>query len=491
VRVSFASDAARHILGMAPKNGDPLVEFVKRVPATHRRRLLSTFWRAVEAGERFEFEIPFQRTEQERRWLLGEATPDAERTGMVTGVLIDITRRKESEQDFRRSERRFRALVEQAVDVVAIFDLDGDIQYLSPSVERVTGRSREELVHTSAFALAHEEDRDRLQKAFGRAAQSPGIPVEVEGRIRHADGTDREIAIRARRVTGPGGESQVIANIRDVTSERRYRRELIAAKEEAEEASQLKSAMIANMSHEVRTPLTSILGFAEILAEADLGSPNDRFVQMIDESGTRLLRTLNAMLDLSRLESGAADVTPHPTEAVAVAWEMVASLRPQAETAGVSITVDLPDTEIHVHADLEILRTILRNLIGNAIKFTPNGGTVDVRVHRGAGAGDRPEPEPSTANGRRESVVFEIEDTGIGMEPSFAEEALKPFRQESVGDNREYEGSGLGLAIVDRYVRLLDGSIAIDTKKGEGTCVRVILPGSSEADLSAPGAPSS
>jgi signal transduction histidine kinase len=87
--------------------------------------------------------------------------------------------------------------------------------------------------------------------------------------------------------------------------------------------------------------------------------------------------------------------------------------------------------------------------------------------------------------------VFEIEDTGIGMEPSFVEEAIKPFRQESVGDNREYEGSGLGLAIVDRYVRLLDGSIAIDTKKGEGTCVRVTLPGSSEADLSAPGAASS
>jgi len=480
-RLTFVNEAARHVLGIAPDEDDVLALFIERIPAAHRRQLLRTFRNATETKTSFEFEVPFRRAEEEVQWLLGEATPDMHGDAVVfTGVLIDVTERKETERDLRRSERRFRALVEQAVDVVAIFDLHGAIQYLSPSVERVTGRRRKVLVGTSAFDLAHPEDRPLLQEAFNRVAQRPGVAVEVEGRIRHGNGTDRAISIRARRVTGPGGESQVIANIRDVTDERRYKRELIAAKEAAEEASRLKSAMIANMSHEVRTPLTSILGFAEILAEGDLDDTQSRFVRMISDSGERLLRTLNAMLDLSRLEAGAADVAFEVIPAIDLVEEVVAEMRPSAQRADLSISVAPSETALDVYTDRKILRTALRNLVDNAIKFTGSGGAITVRVDPetgDSGTGER-HPDAEDSSGR---VVIEVEDTGIGMASSFVEEARKPFRQESVGDNREYEGSGLGLAIVDRSVRLLGGSLTIRSEKGEGTRVIIVLPASAEA----------
>ena len=376
----------------------------------------------------------------------------------AVGTHMDITKRKQQERALRRSEERFRAASEQAVDVVAIFDADGTFQYLSPSVESVTGFEREALVGRSGFEFVHPADRDALRAAFDTALRSPDAPVEVMGRYRHREGTWRHLSIRGRRISSQDGTPQVLANVRDVTDEKRRRTQLLAAKKKAEEVSALKSAMLANMSHEVRTPLTTVIGFADMLADLELGDTPTHVADLIQQSAHRLLDTLDGVLDLSRLEADAVDLNVTPVLLPTFLSTLTDAFQGQAQQKQVRLAVHSPPSLV-LAADERALRGILNNLINNAIKFTDPGGTVEVRAA----------PDQN-------AVVLSVADTGIGMDPAFVAEAFQAFRQESTGNSREFEGSGLGLAICERYVDLLGGTIAIESEKGVGTTVTVRLP---------------
>lgn len=471
--ISFISEAAGPILGLSPSSVPDLwKQFIERIPAPHVRPLLQSLDTAIQAGEPWRLETPYQHPDGKQRWILGTAAPEQHGdAALFSGVLLDITQRKEAENALQRSEERFRALSEQVVDIVAIFDASGQFEYLSPSVERVTGFRPDALVGTDAAKRVHPEDRPLLRVFCLEPLRNESKEMaEAELRFRHRDGSYRDLSIRAQRVTGLGGAFQVIASIRDVTDAKQRRLQLVAAKEEAEEASQLKSALLANMSHEVRTPLTSIIGFAEALAEMDLGATPGRFAGLIHQSGKRLMNTLNSVLNLSRLEAGAADIHPdrlhvldlvqevaHSFEADAHAAEV--ALRVQPEAASADASEPSAEDALSVRTDVEALRRILVNLVGNAIKFTGAGGRVVIR-----------------ATAKSDHVAIAVDDDGIGMSPAFVERAFEAFRQESTGDAREYEGSGLGLAIVDRYAQLIGADLSIDSEKGVGTTVTVCLP---------------
>ena len=376
-------------------------------------------------------------------------------------VLTDVTEARRAETALQRSEERFRAVAEQAVDVIAIFEADGTFHYLSPSVERVTGFPREQLVGTDGFAPVHPDDVADLRGAFEQALHDEEAMVEAEGRYRHRDGTWRLLSIRGRRIESKTGEPQVLANVRDVTGRRKRQRELVEARDKAEEASRLKSAMLANMSHEIRTPLTSIIGFAEMLGDAGLDDPHDNFVRLIYNSSRRLVTTLSSVLDLSRLEAGAINASATRVDVKDLVRDVTDEIGGQARRAEVEVLVD--DGVRRANTDPEVLRQILVNLLSNAIKFTGEGGEVTVRTRR---------PKGSESSDR---LVLAVEDTGIGMDPDFAEQAFDAFTQESTGAARTYEGSGLGLALVRRYVELLGGTVQIHTEKGVGTTVTVRL----------------
>jgi len=234
------------------------------------------------------------------------------------------------------------------------------------------------------------------------------------------------------------------------------------AKEEAEEASQMKSALLANTSHEIRTPLTSIIGFAEeigTMAEDDGETPIGRFAGHIEKSGRRLLGTLDAILNLSRLEGGEMTRSAQPIDVAAVAEDAADQFYPEAEESEIALRVEMNGAPVWTRADREGLRITLQNLISNAIKYTGAGGDVWIRVR----AGD-------------EASVLEVEDTGQGMDPTQAETMFEPFRQESEGVGREYEGTGLGLAVTREAVEQMGGSIEVETEKGTGSRFTVRLP---------------
>ena len=239
---------------------------------------------------------------------------------------------------------------------------------------------------------------------------------------------------------------------------------LHASREEAERANRLKSTFLANMSHEIRTPLTSILGFAEEIERLARGAETAdpeltrRFAQLIGKSGRSLMETLNGVLNLSRLESGSMALEAQPVDLSRLAAEGTDQFRRQARNASVDLTATL-DRSVRARVNPGGVRIIVQNLVSNAIKFTPEGGRVTVRV-----------------SATDSEAVLAVEDTGIGMHPDDVPTLLQPFRQASEGLSREYEGTGLGLAVTRRVVEQMGGTLTVDTAPGDGTCFTVGLP---------------
>ena len=243
----------------------------------------------------------------------------------------------------------------------------------------------------------------------------------------------------------------------EVTEQKEREETLRTAKEKAEEASRLKSAILANMKHEVRTPLTSILSFAGILKKQASGQ-TERYADLVLKGGERLQDTFDSVLRLSKLETGSMDVRRERVNLGFVADTTAELLRPQAED-DIMLVTDLPDAPVVGMWDEDALCRIAENLLENALKFTPEGGRVDVRVRE-----------------TERNAVLEIEDTGIGIRDDDLDYIFEAFRQVDQGPKREYEGSGLGLSIVKKLVDALDGTLDVQSTPDEGSCFTVCLP---------------
>ncbi|WP_259086430.1 sensor histidine kinase, partial [Salinibacter ruber] len=256
--------------------------------------------------------------------------------------------------------------------------------------------------------------------------------------------------------------------------------------------------LLANMSHEIRTPLTSIIGFAEMLGREAAGlelpgdSPLPGYASTIEQSGKRLLETLNGVLNLSKLQAGQMEMEVGPVDLSEQARLAAEELRPEAEEKEISLELEtgggpaaLAEAEIVAKADEGGVQIVLRNLLSNAIKYTDEGG-VTVRTYREDGDqedGDQKDRDQEDGNPQEDIwAVLEVEDTGIGMDPEVAEGLFEPFRQASEGLSREYEGTGIGLAVTREAVAQMGGSVEVDTQKGQGTCMTVRLPLAGETE---------
>ncbi len=235
--------------------------------------------------------------------------------------------------------------------------------------------------------------------------------------------------------------------------------------EEAQAADRAKSEFLANTSHELRTPMNGILGFAELLETTDLDDEQCAHVAMLRKSGEILLELIEDLLQLARIEHGELVLKEEPIEVKRLATELIGLLGPRAEASGLSIDVELdaalPD---RVLADPKRLRQILMNLLGNAIKFTDQGG-VTLRIQR-----------VECDSGGMPAVAIEVEDTGVGIAPGELAHVFERFSRGSLSENSPRGGTGLGLTITKKIVECMDGCIEIESEQGKGSLLRVLLP---------------
>ena len=241
--------------------------------------------------------------------------------------------------------------------------------------------------------------------------------------------------------------------------------ELVRARLDAESANKTKSDFLAHMSHELRTPLNAIIGFSEAIAEKHFGADPDRYAEYasdINASGKHLLRVINDILDLSKVEAGAFTITEQPFDLAGALTSVEFLVRERMQRKRLTLNWKLPSNLPVVTSDERIVQQILINVLTNAVKFTGEGGRVEVAVHRA----DAPD-----------GLAISVTDTGIGMRPEELAMALKPFGQVPQDMTVRGEGTGLGLPLCKRFAEALGGRFEVESEPGKGTCVTLVLPG--------------
>ena len=306
------------------------------------------------------------------------------------------------------------------------------------------------------FAGSDEQFRDFVRRAL--LLQGPRLyeRVRPNGRV-----------LEVRTTPLPDGEA--IRTYTDVTERNAASAALEQAKERAEAASRAKSEFLANMSHELRTPLHAIIGFAELIRDQTRGRDASAYVEFakdIHASGQHLLELINEVLDLSKIEAGRYELVSERLDLDSLLRSCLGMLALRIREGGVRLLGENCAAGVMVLADRRAMKQVLVNLLGNAVKFTPPGGTVTLQVEAAAPAGDH------MAGG----LALAISDTGIGIEPDALAQLCEPFRQADASISRRFGGSGLGLSISQRLMVLHGGTLDIASTVGRGTTVRVVFP---------------
>jgi PAS domain S-box-containing protein len=347
-------------------------------------------------------------------------------------------------------------MVANSSDLVTLLAADGTIFYQSDSIVRILGYQQDELTGHLSLDFVHPDDRMYIAGSLARSVANHEAVVLLTYRFKKADGSWCYLESIGTNLLDHPALQCIVVNSRDVTKRVTYEDELIAAKEKAEEMSRLKSTFLTNMSHEIRTPLTGIIGAADVLKQAYDGDLNS-FIDIISNSGSRLLETFNSVLDLAQLEGNAVDISTAPVDLAKEVRKTVHFFKLQAQKKGLDLSVHLPET-VPMLTSRNMIQRVLTNLLSNAIKFT-EAGAITVTV----------EADTTTA-------TICVQDTGIGIRESFLPHVFDEFEQESTGLTRSYQGNGLGLAISKRIVRLLKGTINVASVHGAGTRFTVQLP---------------
>lgn len=392
----------------------------------------------------------------------------------LVGINLDITDRKRSELALKESEEKFRQLAEAIDAVFWIVDLtSGSHVYVSPAYERIWGYPVEEL-HENPNAWLdhlHPEDRPRLEAT---PAEEILDEYNEEYRIIRSDGEVRWIRDRAFAIKNEQGQVYRVAGIaEDISDRKQTEAQLQQSNEQLLRATRLKDEFLASMSHELRTPLNAILGMTEALQEEVFGSVSDsqrQALQTIDSSGGHLLALINDILDVAKIESGQIELNLSATAIAPLCDASLNFIKQQAINKKIELQLDLSPTLPDLLLDERRMRQVLINLLNNAVKFTPEGGRICLKVEALFAEDAPPETAPITG------VRWSVEDTGIGIAPENLPKLFQPFIQIDSALNRQFEGTGLGLSLVKRLVELHGGEVGVSSQLGIGSCFTVMLP---------------
>jgi PAS domain S-box-containing protein len=382
----------------------------------------------------------------------------------------DVTIGRRQQEALAASEARFRAAVETLGEGVIVTDVEDVVVYVNSRMEQLSGYAVEEmigekvehlLVPPEELAAYRERHHLRLQ----------GVGERYETRLRRKDGTEFWAEIHATPFLDARGEIVGgLSAVADVTERKRIQEELVAAIDASQDATRAKSAFLANMSHELRTPMNAIIGYSEMLQDEfqDRGLTDllpD--LEKIHRSGKHLLRLIDDILDLSKIEAGKLDLVWETFEIAPLARDVESTMRHIVAKNQNSFEVRCPEDIGVLRADLTRLRQVLLNLVGNAAKFTERGAvSLDVRREAADGAA---------------WVAFRIHDTGIGMTPEQIGKLFQAFTQADVSTTRKYGGTGLGLAISRQLCRMMGGDVTVESEPGRGSTFTVRLPAHTDA----------
>jgi len=386
---------------------------------------------------------------------------DIKGTPCLVASARDVTARERMLDDLRESERRFRGIFDSSRDAIMIATPDdGRIVDVNSALTRIYGHSREQALGKDPRELAlfvNPEDHRRFERdVFERGAVS-----NFEADLRAREGRTVPTLLSAVMVD-LGVGVRVVSILRDISERRAADLELASARDSALESTRLKSAFLANTSHEIRTPLNVILGYTDLVGEhlADIGDhTQDAYLEALGRAGRRLLKTIQQILDYSRMEAGALALNPSAIALAPFIEDQVNDLGVLAAEKGLELRLEIAESDATVRFDEYCLQSALSNLLHNAIKFTDRGEIVLGLDRDSAG-----------------TLKLEVRDTGIGIDDDYMPRLFEPFSQEQASHSRRFEGAGLGLAFARKCVELGGARIYAASRKGEGSIFTIEFP---------------
>ncbi len=430
--------------------------------------------RTARSGEPYSCEYRMLHRDGHAVWVHDEAYLVRDETGVPEywhGVMTDITDRKRAEEALSEAEQRYRMLVEHipAVTYIDVVEEDSVMGYrtsfISPQAESLFGYPVEAWGDpTRWLKWVHPEDRERVEQ---QASLGPDKPYSIEYRLVTAAGDTVWVRDEAYPVLGEIGQAKYWHGVMTDITERKRAEEETVARMAAEQANRAKDEFLSRMSHEFRTPLNAVLGFAQLLDMDDITPTQRDNVEQISRGGQHLLDLINEVLDISRIEAGRIPMWMEPTPVDNVLSECVDLLRPLAEARGIAITTGQPTgRSSFVLADTQRLKQVVLNLLSNGVKYNRDGGEIRITCS-----------EVGESRAR-----IEVTDTGPGIPADQIDRAFAPF--ERLGAERlGIEGTGLGLTLSKNLVEAMGGTLTAESTVGVGStfAVELLLPGPSLA----------
>ena len=407
-------------------------------------------------------------------WLLCNAQPIRAESGEVDGVvvsLLDITTRKKAEEELRESERHFRRTFDESPIGAAVVSLDGRFLRVNAELCRTTGYPAEELLTRSIRDIALPEDCD---VDFGLAGQLIAGEInyyQVDKRCLRKDGELIWLHFSVRMIRDAAGlPGTFLPMIEDITARKlaeerlaRSEADAQAAKTSADLANRAKTEFLATMSHELRSPLNAILGFAEILSMELFGALGSQrylgYAKDIHDSGRLLLSVIDDILDLSKVEAGKLELHEEAVDLEQAVGSALRLVQTRAQDHGLRLETKLSPELPSLWADGRLITQMAINLLSNAIKFTPRGGLIEV-----------------SAGLAGEGLALTVSDTGIGIAAEDLPKVLAPFEQVDNHLTRTQSGTGLGLPLVKSLIELHGGHFTIVSEPGVGTTITLTFP---------------
>jgi PAS domain S-box-containing protein len=393
-------------------------------------------------------------------------TDTGERFGVVL-VFRDITEKKQAEEETKRQKELLQLILASIADGVVVADSNGKFLLFNAAAEQVLGTGATEKspnewpdqygVYLPDTVTPYPSD----QLPLVRTMRGENVDA-IEIFIRNPQVPQgRFLSITGRPLKGEDGVLQGgVVVFHDMSEVKRTEELLMRAKEDAERASKFKDQFLSTMSHELRTPLNAVLGFSDLLADERYGPLNDRqqrYVAHIHTGGKHLLKLISDILDLSKIEAGRMELTSDDVTVASAFAEVISSLYPLAEKKSQALLQQV-EPDLHVRADALRFKQMLMNLAGNAIKFTPEGGRIELAARQ-----------------VHDQVRVEVRDNGPGIPEEQQQRIFEAFfRLRETGTATE--GTGLGLSITARLVELHGSKLGIESQPGEGTCFYFSLP---------------
>lgn len=418
-------------------------------------------------------------------WVLVNADPVLDEDGNLNQIIvtfIDITERKRTEQALHESEWRYREIFDNVLDGLYLLEVTEDNRFrtiaVNPALERITGIPASHSVGKTQEETVPEEVARIVNTKYEHCVEA-GHPIEEEVQLDLPTGRRffKSTLIPARDEAGH--IYRIVGITRDITDARQAEEEirklnqdlerrveertsaLVIARNAAEAANQAKSVFLANMSHELRTPLNAILGFAELMHRDErLQEEQRQNLEIIRRSGDHLLTLINDVLEMAKIEAGRVQLDEAPFDLGRLVRDITDMMLIRAREKGLRLLIDqASEFPRFITGDEARLRQVLINLLSNAVKFTQNGG-VTIRL--------------GTRENHISHLVIEIEDSGPGIPLEDQQRIFEPFVQ--LGEQGVNRGTGLGLTITRQFIRLMGGSIDLDSAPGRGSLFHIELP---------------